>query len=308
MNDTTAPATMATTTATAAVVGLADSGASAAAVDGPLLVALDVDGTLVPEGTTHVPPITTDAVQDVIAAGHHIALATGRSLAGAMPVAASLGLTSGWIVASNGAVTARLTPNTPGGYEITDKHTLDVAPVVALVRDLMAEVAIAAEGIGVGYHVTRTFEPGLLNGRQTLTAHEQFPATTPRLVLHAPGVTDTLLKQVRTLPVTATPAGPDWIDVTPAALSKGTALYRVRRRLGIHPDRTIAIGDSINDIPAFAWATTAIAMGHAPTIVRATADATTGTLEQHGAATILNAIAADGGILPRRLAGATVTG
>lgn len=292
MNDTTI--TNATTAAANDIDGSDLDGATGAdgafPADGPMLVALDVDGTLVPEGTIHVPPLTTDAVQDVIAAGHHVALATGRSLVGALPVAASLGLTSSWIVASNGAVTARLTPHAPGGYEITSKSTLDVAPVVALVGELMPEAAIAVEDVGVGYYVTRRFEAGLLNGRQTVVAHNLLPETTPRLVLHAPGVTSALLHHVQTLDVTTTPTDDSWIDLNPSLFSKGTALYRVQRLLGIHPDRTIAIGDSINDIPAFTWAATAIAMGGAAAVVRASADATTGTLEQHGAASILTAI------------------
>ncbi|GAB3159792.1 HAD family hydrolase [Myceligenerans halotolerans] len=309
MNETRITATTTTIDATAAggltnAFGLTvDTGGSTDAAErftngggtadqGPMLIALDVDGTIVAEGSMDVPPVTADAAQDVIAAGHHLVLASGRSLVGLLPIAAGLGLTAGWLVASNGAVTARLTPNTRGGYEITDKHTLQTAPVVSLVRKLMPETALAVEDVGVGYHVTRWFEPGLLNGRQTVVSHDRLPATTPRLVLHAPGITDTLLQQVRMLDVSATPAGESWIDLGPSLFSKGAALYRVRRRLGVHPDRTLAVGDNVNDIPAFKWAATAIAMGGASAEVQAAADATTGTLEQHGAATILNAITA----------------
>ncbi|MBE1877754.1 HAD family hydrolase [Myceligenerans pegani] len=268
-----------------------DGPALAASLDGPMLIALDVDETIVPEGTIDVPPVTADAVQDVTAAGHHVVLSTGRSLVGTLPVAASLGLASGWLVCSNGAVTARLTRNAPGGYELTDAFTLDVPPVVRLVRQFLPETQIAAEEIGYGYHVTRQFEPGLLNGRQTIVTHNHLPEATPRLVLHTPGVT-TLLGHLRALDVTATPAGENWIDLAAGLISKATALYRVRRRLGVHPDRTLAIGDAANDLPMFRWATTAIAMGHAPAVVRMAADAVTGTLAQHGAASILDAIAA----------------
>jgi HAD superfamily hydrolase (TIGR01484 family) len=256
-----------------------------------MLIALDIDGTLLPEGTLDVPPITADAVQEVVAAGHHVVLSTGRSLVGALPVTASLGLTSAWIVASNGAVIARLTPSASEGYEITDAFTFDVPPVVRLARELVAEVDIAVEEVGRGYQVTRRFEPGTLNGRQALVTDEGLPTVTSRLVLRASGVTAALLPQLRTLDVTATPAAESWIDITPPLLSKATALFRVRRRLGVDPARTFAIGDGVNDLPMFKWAAKAIAMGGAPAVVRAAADATTGTLEQHGAATVLEAIA-----------------
>ncbi|MBE1875996.1 HAD family hydrolase [Myceligenerans pegani] len=283
-----------TTTSSTATTAASDNASSVSAkpAEEPMQISLDVDGTIVADGTIDVPPVTADAVQDVLAVGHHIVLASGRSLVGLLPVAARLGLVTGWLVASNGAVTARLTPRAPGGYEITNKATLQVAPVVDLVRQFTAETAIAVEEIGVGYHVTRQFEPGLLNGRQTVVAHDLLPEATPRLVLHAPGITDTLLPHLRALDVTATPAGESWIDISPSLFSKGTALYRVRRRLGVHPDRTVAIGDSINDIPAFKWAAIGVAMGDAPAVVRAAADITTGTLQQHGAASVLEAIAA----------------
>jgi hydroxymethylpyrimidine pyrophosphatase-like HAD family hydrolase len=284
-----------TTTSATAIDG---SGPSATPAEGPMLIGLDVDGTLVPEGTIDVPPITADAVQNVVAAGHHVVLCTGRSLVGAMPVAASLGLTSGWIICSNGAVIARLAVTAPGGYEITDAHMFDVAPVAELALRLAPGVRIAAEDVGIGYYVTHEFEPGTLNGRQKLVAPERLPEVTPRMVLRLPAneAAEALINRVRDLDVTANPASGGWWDITPAPLSKATALYRVRRRLGVHPDRTVAIGDAINDVPMFQWAAVSIAMGHASAAVRAAADAVTGTLGQHGAASILDAIAAGGSI------------
>ncbi|WP_460703589.1 HAD hydrolase family protein, partial [Myceligenerans halotolerans] len=58
----------------------------------------------------------------------------------------------------------------------------------------------------------------------------------------------------------------------------------------LHTDKQRLVAH--NDLPMFRWAATAVAMAGAPAVVRAAADITTGTLEQHGAASILNAIAA----------------
>ncbi len=102
---------------------------SAAVRPGPRheLVALDIDGTLVgPDGM--VPPDVLDAVRRARAAGAHVVLATGRTFTGTQPVAEQLGLDSGWLVCSNGAVTATLDPP-----EFVDVVTFDPGPAVRLV-------------------------------------------------------------------------------------------------------------------------------------------------------------------------------
>ena len=59
-----------------------------------------------------------EAVRPCADAGLHVVLATGRACTRAVPVATELGLTEGWVVCSNGAVTARLDPAAENGYEI----------------------------------------------------------------------------------------------------------------------------------------------------------------------------------------------
>lgn len=258
----------------------------------PWLVALDVDGTLVPDGTCEVLPATAAAVAEVVAAGHEVVLATGRSLVGVLPVAAALGLT-GWVVASNGAVTARLDPTMPGGYADVDAYLLDVGPVARTARELLAEVELAAEEIGWGYTVSHLFADGLLNGRQFVSDFDELCETsTPRLVLRAPGVVASLVDPVRRLGVTVNAVGADWIDVTPPEVSKASALEEVRRRLGIPAAHTMALGDGGNDTPMFEWAARAVAMGHASAAVQQAADNVTGCLDEDGAAAALRALLA----------------
>ncbi|GAA2239908.1 hypothetical protein GCM10010413_47080 [Promicromonospora sukumoe] len=55
-----------------------------------VLVALDIDGTLI-DGDRRVPAGTVEALDLVRAAGHEVVLATGRSLAGLLPIATRLG-------------------------------------------------------------------------------------------------------------------------------------------------------------------------------------------------------------------------
>ncbi|MFC8943380.1 HAD family hydrolase, partial [Streptomyces griseoincarnatus] len=112
--------------------------------------------------------------------------------------------------------------------------------------------------------------------QMVLPVHELQSLASPRIVLRAPGV-HALINPLRAVGLTATPADVDWVDVTGPNLSKASALETVRRRLGVPAERTVAVGDSVNDIEALTWAARGVAMGDAPDHVRAAADEVTGT-------------------------------
>jgi HAD superfamily hydrolase (TIGR01484 family) len=263
----------------------------------PVMIALDIDGTLTPSGSLDVPRPTAAAVTAVRRAGHHIVLSSGRSLAGILPIARALGLTRGWAVASNGAVIARLervSETHPHGYALDsgDVRPLDARLVMTTALNArLPGLMIAVEEIGVGYYVSETFPDGLLRGEQTvLPVHELAALASPRIILRALGADD-LISPLQAAGVTATPAADvGWIDVTGGGVSKASALETVRKRLRVDPADTIAVGDGINDLPALDWAARAVAMGHAPMEVRAAADEITGTLEEHGAAGVLRSL------------------
>jgi hydroxymethylpyrimidine pyrophosphatase-like HAD family hydrolase len=249
--------------------------------DAPHLVALDIDGTLLVTGQ-RVPEPTVLAVQLVRGRKHHVVLASGRSLTGILPVAKELGITDGWVVASNGAVTARLCDTCTNGYMLEDVLTFDVGPVAQMALSRFPDVQIGVEEIGIGYRVNRLFEPHEVNGDQRVVATDalgELPAS--RAILRGPDVLD-LLEPLRRHGVTATQAGPDWIDVTPRHLSKATSLENIRSVLGVPRHNTFAVGDGLNDIEMLSWAARAVAMGHAPDEVKAIADETVGDISQHG--------------------------
>jgi hydroxymethylpyrimidine pyrophosphatase-like HAD family hydrolase len=109
------------------------------------------------------------------------------------------------------------------------------------------------------------------------------------VILRGDGVLD-MLEPLRDLGVTATPAGPDWVDVTPRALSKATALERIREREGVDPRSTVAVGDGVNDLEMIAWAARGVAMGHAPAALIDAADEVTGRIEEHGVVAVLSTL------------------
>lgn len=268
------------------------------------LVALDIDDTLTGSGRPDVPSETVSAVRAARVAGHEIVIATGRSLVGAMSVAQCLGQT-GWVIASSGAITVRMDAQSPGGYVLEDANTLDVAPVVGLALALAPDLRVAVEDIGWGYVVNRKFAKGQLNGRQRPVDEpaELWERPAPRVVLAGPGIVDILLEPLRDLGVTVHTNDADWIDVTPAGLSKASALEEVRALLRIPRERTAAIGDGVNDIEALRWAARGVAMGQASEEVRGAADETTGTIDEHGVIAVLRSLPS-----PRLLAEATAAG
>jgi Cof subfamily protein (haloacid dehalogenase superfamily) len=64
----------------------------------------------------------------------------------------------------------------------------------------------------------------------------------------------------------------DYLEAVPAGVSKGSALYRLSRLLGIPPSQIVAFGDSVNDRELLAAAGVGIAMADAPEELKETAD------------------------------------
>ncbi|WP_344103074.1 HAD family hydrolase [Myceligenerans crystallogenes] len=252
------------------------------------LVALDIDGTIAVSGTSEITGPVRDAVARVRAAGHHVVLASGRSLVGIVPIARELGISTGWVVASNGAVTARLSPGTTGGYQLSDVRTFDPEPVLQRALALMPEVNLAVEEIGWGYRVLDRFAEGGINGAQEVVPlADLWSVPVTRAVVKGPRAAEVLLGPLRSLEVTATPAAEDWIDVTPMNLSKATSLEIIRRTLHVSQERTIAVGDGVNDLEMMEWAARGVAMGHSSDAVKAGADEITGTLADDGLVPVL---------------------
>ena len=74
------------------------------------------------------------------------------------------------------------------------------------------------------------------------------------------------------------------VEGTAPMANKGHGLLFLSERLGINPDRVLAIGDNENDIPMLRAAGLAVCMGQATAVVQAAADWVAPTLEEDGAA------------------------
>jgi hydroxymethylpyrimidine pyrophosphatase-like HAD family hydrolase len=255
------------------------------------LIALDIDGTLAHAG--HIPDMTVAAVQAVLGAGHHVVLATGRSLVGVAPIIKRLGLRRGRVICSNGAVTAWISGRR---LVIEDAVRFDAGPVLQRAGDAIPDALLATEILGKGYQVNALFPDGLLNGRQHVVrrTRDLWAAPTTRAVVHAPDVAR-LGQELGWFDVTVTQGSTtepgDWLDLTAPDLSKASGLEAVRRGLRVAPEHTIAVGDGHNDLPMFEWAARAVAMGNAPAEVQAAAGEVCGTIAEQGVIDVLRSMA-----------------
>jgi hydroxymethylpyrimidine pyrophosphatase-like HAD family hydrolase len=267
-----------------------------ASVDGPLLIALDIDGTLI-DWDERLSDRVREAVTAVAQAGHHVVIATGRSLHGTLPILDRLGLTEGWAVCSNGSVTLRLDPMLDSGYEIADTVTFDPGPALKLLREHLPTAVYLVEGPDAAGTrlVTAPFPDGELTGPVRVVSFDELVAgPTTRVVVrsvdHSPQDFVDVVRDSGLHGVNYAVGWTAWLDLAPDGVSKASALEVVRGRLGLPASATLAVGDGRNDLEMFAWAARSVAMGQATDDVRAAATQVTAAVEEDGAALVLEAL------------------
>lgn len=262
--------------------------------DGPLLVALDIDGTLI-SYDQDLSDDVVDVIADLRGAGHHVVLASGRSLVAMTPIARELRIDRGYLVCSNGAITARLDPDAPGGYVLEEVVTFDPGPALRLLREQLPDAHYAVEDIGVGFRMNQLFPEGELDGEHRVVEFDELWADeVTRVVVRAPERTSEefhrLAQHLGLDDVTYAVGWTAWMDLAPLGVTKATALEGLRRELHVQPHRTVAIGDGHNDIEMLAWAARGVAMGHADEVVQAAADEVTESIEDDGAVPVLRSL------------------
>lgn len=244
----------------------------------PLLIAIDLDGTLLDSRTHAVSPFNAAQVQRVAALGHPVVLASGRAHQTIAAFARELGLIpAAPLIAYNGAVIRTL-----------DGKTLRHDPLPAKASERIVHYCAAH-----GYHLNLYLNDQLYVREETKwsrlyqrrtgsvphVAHDltQFDGERPTklLLIDEPDVTDRLQKAFvqeygDSLYITKTDA--EYLEFMAPGVSKGCALARVAEELGIARAACIAFGDSFNDIPMLEWAGMGIAMGNAPPLVKEAAD------------------------------------
>lgn len=259
-----------------------------------LLVALDVDGTIVHHDGT-LSDRVREGIVELDRRGAHVVIATGRGVVATTPILDQLSLHHGYAVSSNGAVTIRIDADHDGGYELLEAKTFDPEPTLRTLHAVAPQALLMVDAPDMERYVTGAFPDGELHGDPrvvTLDELARIPAV--RVTLRMPGLDSQamhdLVERAGLHTTTYAVGWTAWLDIAPDGVTKAKGLEAVRRRLGVSTSATVAVGDGTNDHEMFTWAGWSIAMGQATDETKAFADRVTGTVVEDGLADVIDAL------------------
>ena len=263
-----------------------------------MLIALDIDGTVILADESLSPGVV-DAVADAQAAGHEVMVATGRSWEGTQHILEALEIAPEFVVCSNGAVVLKRggTEDEPR-YERWHVETFDPREVLEQLRAHLPDARYLVE-LPDGHRLyTEHLDDWNLAHAEQVEFEELGDQRVCRIVVVAPeqGERDflDLVERIGLHQVTYAVGWTAWLDIAPQGVDKSTALERVRAELGIPATDVLVIGDGRNDVGMFRWALEnggrAVAMAQGPQEVRDAAGEITTSVEAGGVAAVLRAL------------------
>ncbi|WP_437912476.1 HAD family hydrolase [Sorangium sp. So ce302] len=257
------------------------------------LVAVDIDGTVVSTQTADVFRSIAKLQRTLSQPRHGVTLiiATGRTLAGVLPVVAPLGLPPATpLVLYNGSVVVthnrdttllhRSIPNEALGHVLTlaeryrasvfayiytgtEAQPLGLSQVKELVLGWSSGSAVPPEfnGMDVQWRTNYGSVPDSAAPSAILIDISTLGTHGAELLLH--------LRDIRG--ISPTQSGPRLIEIRPDGSNKAMALGHVANRLHIAREHTLAIGDNDNDVEMLRWAKIGVAVATASPAARSAA-------------------------------------
>lgn len=255
------------------------------------LVAIDVDGTLLPNFSQTISKRNARALKAAQDAGITVVIATGRRHAYTAPLLDGLGLRAEMpLITSNGAVTRRLSGEALDHSRMearvargvcgllrpfgTVVFTFDRAGRGELVLEDMemaeGHIELWVEANRHAIEVVKPLEDALADGEDPIQGmvagglHKMRQAEAALKASEWAGQCESMRTEYggRDLSI---------LDLLPPGISKGWALERLAKQLGIDRRETMAIGDNWNDEHMLEWAGQGVVMGNASRELRALA-------------------------------------
>ncbi|WAC69811.1 HAD family hydrolase [Microbacterium sp. SL75] len=265
---------------------------------GRMLIALDIDGTVLLEDDTLSPGVV-EAAAGAQAAGHEVMLATGRSWDSTRPIMDRLGIRPEYAVCSNGAIVMRRVGDADAAvYERAHVETFDPTEVLTLLGEHLPDAHFLVELPDGSRLFTDYLDDWNLQGANKVSFAELSLQPVCRVVVVAPEQTDQdfleLVERIGLSQVSYAIGWTAWLDIAPQGVDKSTALELVRGWLGIAPESVLVMGDGRNDIEMMQWAIRnggrAVAMHQGPPEVHAAAGEVGLSVTEGGVAAILRAL------------------
>lgn len=241
------------------------------------LVALDIDGTLIPPGGGHVAlpdPDITAAIATLQQAGVVVVLASGRMFPGTARIARHLGLHNPLICQQGASV------HLPNG-DITHRFAIDPEVARELARFAQAHRWPYAWFDAVRY-VASIPNPASTEYALVSGIDPEYHEAPERSEIEPTGMdiisTPTDANRIHALLEARYGSRAHFLDfpaVTGAhspEASKGNALALLAQDLDIPREAVMAIGDSVNDASMLRWAGIGVTLPHADRYARAAAD------------------------------------
>jgi len=247
------------------------------------LVAIDMDGTLLPTFAKELTPRTVRALKAAQGAGITVAVATGRRVAYTVPLLEGLGMRADMpLITSNGAVVRTLGGDAIDRCQMESRvarglcgllrpfgsvvFTFDRPGRGELVLEDLEQahgrIALWVEANRNAIEVVKPLEDALIDGQEPIQGMAAGRLSLMRQAEEAVKASEwaASCECVRT-----EYPGRDLsiLDLLPPGVSKGWALERLAARLGVERKETMAIGDNWNDVDMLEWAGQAVIMGNA---------------------------------------------
>lgn len=274
----------------------------------PKLIAMDVDGTLVPHGGT-ISEYTRQTLLRARDQGMEIVLVTARPPRWLPPIVEALGFPT-VAICGNGAITVHtrdfsVVTMVPIGREIA-------AVVVNEIKRIVPDAVFAAESVdvlraGPGYE---DLPPGVrqaeglvpenryetilpVDSLEEMVAVDVYKIVAETFALGAEEFLEKARNVVGELvAVTRSVAGRSYIEFGPLGLSKAETLAFYADSLGFNASDVIAFGDMPNDIEMLKWSGIGVAMGNSHADVLAVADLVAPSAVDDGIAVVVEQILA----------------